>query len=100
MSDAENPWPPSFLVVSGPQERVGEGGRGSKSDERQLDDVHNSLTKGNIDKSGEGEGLYGKGRSKGQLMLAVLHLSQSLHACLINCEEVRENSNGNVRWDR
>jgi len=83
--------------------RGSKGGEGdSKSGDRPLNGVHNSLTKGNIDESGEaeaevcddrreGKGLYGKGRVKGRLMLVILPLSQSLRARVINCEEAWDN---------
>ena len=60
-----------------------------------LNDVHDSLAKGNIDESGKGKAevcddgrqskrLYGKRGVKGRLVLVILPLSQFLCVCLIN----------------
>ena len=90
----------------------GSRGKGdSKGGDSLLNGVHNSFTKGNIDKSREGEaevcdnrrkgeGLNGEGHVKGRLVLVILPLSQSLDACLINCEEAWDNCSKKDRRDK
>ena len=47
----------------------------------------------------ESKRLYGKGGIKGRLVLVILPLSQFLCACLINCEDARDDCSENGRWD-
>jgi hypothetical protein len=66
-----------------------------------LSGVHDSLTKGNIDRSGEAGAEICERTKAGRVkVFVILPLSQSLRACLINCEETRDSCSEKDRWDK